>query len=382
MAAGRDLAGALVGVTAWRRADEQAELLARRGARVVRAPTVKLVPLGAEEAVREATVALLDEPPDVVVANTGVGMRTWLALADSWGLGESLTSCLGRARVVARGPKAAGAMLTAGLEVDWRAPTDRLAEVVDHLVSVGVAGCRVALQLDGSVDGGEAVERLGRAGASVVAVPVYRWALPEDVGPARRLAAAVAEGRIDAVTFTAAPAVENFFAIAAGVGAAEAVREALNGPTLAVCVGPVCVAAAAAHGVRAVCPERARLGAMVQALAQEWRRRRTRLVLGERSVELRGATVAGNGREVALRGRERQLFGVLARRPGAVVPRASLLAEVWRGAASPRALEAAVSRLRHTLAPVGLTVEAVRRRGYRLAPTPQRTRPNPRTRGS
>lgn len=368
--AGRDLAGALVGVTAWRRAEEQAELLARRGARVLRAPTIRLEPLGADGPARAATVALLDDPPDVVVANTGVGVRSWLALADGWGLADALAACLGRARVLARGPKAAGALLAAGVQVDWRAPSGRLDEVVDNLVAGGIAGCRVALQLDGSGEAGGAAERLRRAGATVVAVPVYRWDLPPDTAPARRLVAAVADGRVDAVTFTAAPAVHNLFAVATGAGMADAVREALAGPVLAVCVGPVCQEAAAAHGVRAISPDRPRLGAMVHALADHWARRRTPLEVGGRCLEVRGALVASAAAEVVLAGRERDVFAVLARRPGGVVGRAALVAEVWGRGASPRALEATVTRLRRRLAPLGITVEAVRRRGYRLAAGP------------
>jgi uroporphyrinogen-III synthase len=360
-----------VGVTADRRAGEQAELLARRGARVVRAPTIRLLPLGPDEAVRAVTVALIEDPPDILVVNTGVGVRAWLALADAWGLSDALVASLGRACVLARGPKAAGALLTAGLHVDWRAPSARLDEIVEHLVGRGVAGCRVALQLDGSGDGGEAAERLRRAGADVVAVAAYRWGLPEDLRPARRLAVAVAERRVDAVTFTAAPAVENLFAIAANAGVADAVREAFREAVAAVCVGPVCAAAAVGHGVAApVQPSRPRLGAMVQALAVHLEGRRRVVRVDGRTVEVRGALVAGGGAEVVLAGRERAVFELLARRPGAVVPRRALVGEIWGVRGSARALEATVGRLRRRLAPVGIGVEAVARRGYRLVPAP------------
>lgn len=376
MAAGRDLAGALVGITAWRRADEQAELLARRGASVMRAPTIRLEPLGPDATARVATIALLDDPPDVVVANTGVGVRSWLALADSWGLGDALAACLGRARLVARGPKAAGALLAAGVQVDWRAPSGQLSEIVDHLVAGGVAGRRVAVQLDGSCDGDGALERLRQAGASVVAVPVYRWSMPPDTEPARRLVSAVADGRVDAVTFTAAPAVENFFAIAATMGMADGARQALGGPVLAVCVGPVCAAAAATHGVQAISPKHPRLGAMVQVLADYWSRRRRSVEVDGHRIEVHGALVAGSGAEVVLTGKAREVFAVLARRPGGVVGKAALAAEVWGRGASPRAVEATVGRLRRSLAPVGITVDAVRRRGYRLAVAPLPTPPS------
>ena len=64
----------------------------------------------------------------VVVANTGIGVRGWFAAAESWGVGDALRQALAGARILARGPKAAGAILTAGLPVEWRAPSETLAE--------------------------------------------------------------------------------------------------------------------------------------------------------------------------------------------------------------------------------------------------------------
>jgi DNA-binding response OmpR family regulator len=76
-------------------------------------------------------------------------------------------------------------------------------------------------------------------------------------------------------------------------------------------------------------------------------------------------TVAGLN--VSLATRERWVFEVLSRRPGVVVPRRTLLEEVWGSAnTDPHALEVTVGRLRRRLAPTGLRVEAVHRRGYRL----------------
>jgi DNA-binding winged helix-turn-helix (wHTH) protein len=62
------------------------------------------------------------------------------------------------------------------------------------------------------------------------------------------------------------------------------------------------------------------------------------------------------------------VFEVLSRRPGVVVPRRILLAEVWGSPqADAHALEVTVGRLRRRLAPTGLRVETVLRRGYKLS---------------
>ena len=102
-----ELAGFTIGVTADRRRDELAALLERRGARVVLAPALRIVPLADDSELRAATRACLDNPPDVVMANTGIGMRGWLEAAEGWGLAEPLRSVLARAYIVARGPEGA-----------------------------------------------------------------------------------------------------------------------------------------------------------------------------------------------------------------------------------------------------------------------------------
>ncbi|CAN5226176.1 hypothetical protein BH18ACT4_BH18ACT4_06230 [soil metagenome] len=111
------LNGVTVAVTADRRAEEQAELLRRRGARVVLAPTIRTLPLGPDKGLRAAIFAVMEEPPDFVVLTTGIGTMGWLAAAESVGVCDRLLGALSGATVLARGPKAVGAAATAGLEV-------------------------------------------------------------------------------------------------------------------------------------------------------------------------------------------------------------------------------------------------------------------------
>lgn len=363
------LEGLTIGVTADRRADEQTRLLVQRGAKVVHGPVIRTATIDDDEPVLRATVDLLSSPPDVVIANTALGVRTWLALADSWGLTDELVAALAGAYVAARGPKAAGALLAVGVEIDWRAPSSVLADVVDHLLERGVAGRRVALQLDGDEVPGPEAAALRAAGAEVVEIQTYRWALPRDPAAARRLVDGVCNGRVDAVTFTAAPAVRNLFAVARSTGAEEELRDALGGPVLAMCVGPVCRKAAVEVGLHAaVEPGLPRLGGMIKALGDELRARRRVVQVERLAVVVQGSMVEAGGERVSLAARERAVFEALVRRPGVVVPRSILLADVWGSLdTDPHALEVTVGRLRRRLAPTGLTVAAVLRRGYRLA---------------
>ena len=112
----RPLLGFTVAITAARRADELATLLERRGAAVLAAPAIAMVPLSDDERLRAATEELLATPPDLLVATTGIGFRGWLEAAEGWGLAEPLLVALGAGRVISRGPKATGALRAAGLE--------------------------------------------------------------------------------------------------------------------------------------------------------------------------------------------------------------------------------------------------------------------------
>ncbi|UDY35152.1 uroporphyrinogen-III synthase [Dermatobacter hominis] len=367
------LSGFTVGVTADRRAEEQTELLARRGAEVVSGPVIRTLPLSDEQPLTEATTALVAEPPDHVVLSTALGVRAWYSSAEGLGLLDPLRAVLRDATVIARGPKAAGAALTYGLDVDWVTPNATYAEVVDHLAvrrpAEGERPRRVALQLDGERSSGLA-DALRDLGYEVVPVPVYEWHLPDDLGPAERLVAAAAERAVDAITFTSAHAVTNFGHIAESSGRLGAVVEAAAAGALSiVCVGPVTAARARSFGFdTCVEPAHPRLGAMVQALVVAFTDRTVAVDLQGIQVLLQGRLVsADGGPPIRLTDRERALLEALARRPGAVVSKRSLLNEVWAGESDDHVVEVTVARLRRRLGAAGGGIETVVRRGYRLA---------------
>ena len=147
-------------------------------------------------------------------------MRSWLEAADALHLGDRLHQLLSTTELYARGPKANGALVTAGFDVLWTAPRARYDDIIEVLTARGVDGARIAVQLDGA-GAGVLCERIEALGATVVRIPVYRWSLPPETSAAERLIRAVIDRRVDAVTFTARPAVENFFEIATYIDALD-----------------------------------------------------------------------------------------------------------------------------------------------------------------
>ena len=355
------LTGFTVAVTAERRRDEMAALLQRRGARVVTASAISIVPLSDDDALHAATAACIGLAPDLVVVTTGIGFRGWLEAAEGWGLADSLRTVLGAARIIARGPKPCGAIRQAGLSEEWAAPNESSEEILQRLLGQGVAGLRIAVQEHGEPQA-EFVAALRSAGAAVVEAPVYRWVPPGDVTPVLRLVDQVAAGQVDAVTFTSAPAVKSFLSLAGD--ARESVLEQFRGRTIAACVGPVTAGPLTDRGVPVVMPERYRLGALIKTLTDELPRRAVRLRVAGTTLEVRGHAVLIDGAAHALAPAAMAILASLAARPGVVVSKEQLISALPRGN-DGHAVDVAVARLRSALGS-GRHIETVIKRGYRL----------------
>ncbi|MFJ8155523.1 uroporphyrinogen-III synthase [Streptomyces sp. NPDC094468] len=362
------LAGFTVGVTAARRADELGALLRRRGAAVLHAPALRIVPLADDGELLAATKEIIDRAPDVVVATTAIGFRGWIEAADGWGVGERLLERLRRTELLARGPKVKGAVRAAGLTEQWSPSSESMAEVLDRLLEEGVEGRRIAVQLHGEPLPGF-VESLRAAGAEVLPVPVYRWMPPEDLGPVDRLLDAVVSRSVDAVTFTSAPAAASLLSRAGTRGLQADLLAALHHDVVPACVGPVTALPLQALGVATVQPERFRLGPLVQLLCQELPSRARALPVAGRRVEIRGHAVLVDGALKPVPPAGMSLLRALARRPGWVVARAELLRALPGAGRDEHAVETAMARLRTALGTPKL-IQTVVKRGYRLALDP------------
>jgi uroporphyrinogen-III synthase len=250
----------------------------------------------------------------------------------------------------------------------WHSPpSELLDDVIARLHDERLAGRTIAFQHYGERNG-PAVDALVERGAEVIEVPIYRWQRPDDVGPALRLVDAVCDGRVDAVTFTSAPALHTLVALARDHGRDAALVDAFNkGGVVAACMGPVCAQVARRVGIEEpVAPERGRLGLLVRVLTDALRSRRQELVLAGERVVVQGRALAVGGRAVDLPDRERAVFEVLSSRRGAVLSKAAILRSLGADETGVHALEATIARLRRRLGPAGRAIRSVRGRGYVL----------------
>jgi uroporphyrinogen-III synthase len=365
------LTGFRVAVTSARRADELGALLQRRGATVTSAAAIAMVPLPDDDELRANTEALIDVPPDIVIATTGIGFRGWVAAADGWGLTHDLLVALGKARIVSRGPKATGALRAAGLPEEWSPESESSRELLHYLVEGGIAGQRIAVQLHGATDDWdpfpEFLDELRAAGAEVVPIRVYRWHPAPRNGDFDQLVAGIADEKFDAVAFTSAPAVASVLLRASEMGIEAQVLRAFRSGVHAMCVGPVTARPLVRLGVPTSAPERMRLGALARHITDELPLLQSRTVrVAGHVLEIRGTCVMVDGVVKALSPAAMATIRALAHHPGSVVSRADLLSALPGSGTDTHAVETAVLRLRTALGDKNI-VSTVVKRGYRLA---------------
>lgn len=352
-------------MTAQRRAQDLASALVRRGSGALCVPTLSVERRTDERVLIDRTRQLIGHPPDVIVVTTGFGLRGWIETADASGLGEALAALLAATRVLARGPKAAGALQQSGVRPSWVAATESSAEILDLLVREGVEGADIAVQLDGAGDPGFA-EGLRHAGARVVEMPVYRSVAAADPQAVELAAGELAAGRFDAVAFTSAPGASGWVDALLRAGAADPVRARVDsGGLLLAAVGEKTAEPLVSAGFGAHWPQRRRLGSLVRLIVAQLSRGSREVETGAGVLRLHAQDAALDGRALELSSGSLAVLRLLAAEPGAVVSREEILGVLPGDSHDPHSAEAAVSRLRTCLAADGVVV-TVARRGYRL----------------
>jgi uroporphyrinogen-III synthase len=223
-----------------RRAKEMVELIRRYGGEPIVAPSMREIPLDENRAVLDLLPQLESGGVDFLILMTGVGVQTLNRLLLTKYPQERITAALRHIDTVARGPKPVHALREIGLQPSMTAPEPNTwREVLATLTAaMNVRGKRIVIQEYGapSQDLSNALRTLG---AAVVSLPIYRWALPEDVAPLRQAIEKLLRGEVDAALFTNGAQVDCLFEVAAAAHAGPSLRLALKRVVVG-SVGPVC----------------------------------------------------------------------------------------------------------------------------------------------
>ena len=232
-----------------RRAEDMRLLIRRQGGEPLVAPSMREVPLDNQQEALAFSQRLFAGTLDVLILLTGVGTRTLAEVLATRHPRAEIIRALSRLTLVARGPKPIIALGELGLKPTLVVPEpntwrDILATLDAHLP---LQGRRVAVQEYGATNQ-ELLQGLAQRAAEVIRVPVYRWALPEDVEPLRRAIGAVCDGQADVLLFTSATQIEHVLQVAETMGRAEALRSAA-GRCVVASIGPICSETLRARGL-------------------------------------------------------------------------------------------------------------------------------------
>jgi uroporphyrinogen-III synthase len=256
-----------------RRSPELALLVMNYGGTPIVAPSLQEVRLESNTQVVEFARGVIAKRFDMVLLMTGVGVRLMLKIIDPVFGREAFVEAVGRTRIVARGPKPVAALREVGLAPWTTVPSPNTwREVVATLDArsgeAPLAQATVAVQEYGSPND-ELVEALSERGADVTAVPIYRWAMPDDMAPLRRAVWALVRNDVDVVVLTAGVQLVHLLRAAGEMGLEEAVREGLE-RTVVASIGPMTSEELRRHGLPIdLEPSHPKMGFLVKEVAEQ-----------------------------------------------------------------------------------------------------------------
>jgi uroporphyrinogen-III synthase len=255
-----------------RRAAEMAKLILNHGGQPIVAPSMREVPLESNTEALAFAHTLASGGLDMVIFLTGVGTRALTRVVETLHPREQFADALRRVAVVARGPKPVAALKELGVGVALAVPEpntwrDLLHALDERADTLPLKGRRVAVQEYGATNP-ELLAGLEERGARVTRVPIYQWAMPDDVAPLRAAVEAIARGEIDVILFTTSVQVIHLFKIATEMGLEERVRKGFE-RILVGSIGPITSEALREHRISVgVEPEHPKMGFLVDAAAR------------------------------------------------------------------------------------------------------------------
>lgn len=251
-----------------RRAKEMAELIRRYDGEPIVAPSMREVPLSENRATVDLLPQIEAERFDILILMTGVGTKALNEILLTQFNQVRILAAFTRLQLVARGPKPTAVLKELGLQAaltvpepnTWREILSTLDEAVD------LCGKRIAIQEYG-IANPELIAALEKRGALVTSIPIYRWALPEDLAPLRGAIDTIIGGAADVALFTNGAQVDHLTQVAGVDSRADALRQGFNKIVIG-SVGPVCTQVLRQFGIEPdIEPVHPKMGALIAEVA-------------------------------------------------------------------------------------------------------------------
>jgi uroporphyrinogen-III synthase len=223
-----------------RRSEEIARLIRNHGGKPTIAPAMREVPLEANTEALEFAGGLIRGDYDLVVFLTGSGVQRLVDIAGLRYDRNVFLEALRRVKVASRGSKVNATLRQLGVSVAVTAPEPctwrELMSALDGVFGSSLAGMRAAVQEYGAPNF-DLLRSLSERQVQWTRIPVYHWALPDDLEPLKNAIREIASGALDVIVFLTRTQVTHLFQVAEQMEAAGALRVGMK-QALLLSIGP------------------------------------------------------------------------------------------------------------------------------------------------
>jgi len=251
-----------------RRSKEMAELIRRYDGEPTVAPSMREVPLSENRAALDFVPQIEAGMFDILILMTGVGTKALHEILLTEFSRERIRAAMNRLQLVTRGPKPLAVLKELGLQAGLIVPEPNTwREILSTLdAALNVHGKRVAIQEYG-ISNSELIAAFEQRGARVTSIPIYRWALPEDLAPLRRAIEQILGGGADVVLFTNGAQVDHLLRVSRSEKQVDLLRRSLKNIAVG-SVGPVCTEILRRAGITPdIEPAHPKMGALIAEVA-------------------------------------------------------------------------------------------------------------------
>lgn len=255
-----------------RRAKEAAKLIQTYGGESLTAPAMREIALETNRPVLDFAEALLRGSFDLVIFTTGVGVRSLVKTVSEHMDREQFLTAMRSVKVAARGPKSSSALRELNIPISVVAPDPytwrALLAAMETKFGEALNGMNIAVQEYGTSNP-ELLTALAEKSISITRLPVYQWALPEDVQPLREAVIALAHGHVDTVLFMNAGQVIHLFLMADRMGYTDALYEGFRSTVIG-SIGPSTTEGLSVYGVVPDYePTQSKMGFLIKELSEK-----------------------------------------------------------------------------------------------------------------
>lgn len=251
-----------------RRAKEMEALIRRWNGEPFVAPSVQERAIDSQAEAIAWAERLVAGEFDLVLFTTGVGLAYLRDAILTRFSADDFSAALRKVTIAVRGPKPLAILHELGVQPQLRIPEPNTwREMLPIMQSRPER--RIAIQEYGRPNP-VFTAALEAMGATVSTIAIYRWELPDDIAPLKEAARRMSRGDVDVLVFTTSVQYMHLMEIAANLGFAGKVYQAMQSHTVVASVGPIMTAALREHGIEPdIEPDYPKMAALVRAAAEQ-----------------------------------------------------------------------------------------------------------------